>query len=482
MKTITMIIVFAFVLVGIAMTFFAVTSSENNKRSYKRIAYNLASTVALVVNTTDAANLRDEVKGIVDGVENPPTSDDWGSPEWDAYVAKFNDVQTHEAFLNTRSFLRSIVTANTKQTQELSCIYLVYVDIQREFFVYLVDTAEEDPCPPGCIDPVFSFNRYILDPNQQKDGFHPYITNTDTYGYLVTAGAAIELAPNDYIFAMVDISMGIVRKAQAKDIVTLFIHLILAVAVICVLGILVTHFTLMRPIARLTKTAKSYDEKEPEKTHELFVDLKIKLHDELGDLAESMKKMENDVHSKIHELTEANKELAKSQKQTEIMTELASKDGLTGVQNKVAYNADVEKTNKAISEGKAGNFGIVMIDLNYLKIINDEKGHDAGDVALIKLANITCDIFAHSPVYRTGGDEFVVILRKVDYDNRYELINKFNSEIDKLSQNHHVNSEKVSAAIGLAEFNPETDKDVDDVFKRADKAMYERKHQMKKGK
>ena len=118
MKTITMIIVFAFVLVGIAMTFFAVTSSENNKRSYKRIAYNLASTVALVVNTTDAANLRDEVKGIVDGVENPPTSDDWGSPEWDAYVAKFNDVQTHEAFLNTRSFLKSIVTVNTKQTQE----------------------------------------------------------------------------------------------------------------------------------------------------------------------------------------------------------------------------------------------------------------------------------------------------------------------------------------------------------------------------
>ena len=477
-----MIIAFAFILVEIAMTFFSVTSSENNKRSYKRIAANLASTVALVVDKSDAATLRNEVKDIVDNVENPPTSDDWGSPEWDAYVAKFNELQTHDAFLNTRSFLRDVVAANSKQTKELSCIYLVYVDIQRELFVYLVDTAEEDPCPPGCIDPVFDFNRYILDPNQQKDGFKPYITNTSTYGYLVTAGAAIELAPQDYVFAMVDISMGVVRKAQAKNIVTLFVHLILAVAVICILGILVTHFTLMRPISRLTKTAKSYDEKEPEKTHELFVGLNIKLHDEIADLAESMKKMENDVHSKIHELTEANKELAKSQKQTKKMTELASKDGLTGVQNKVAYNADVEKTNKAIAEGKAGNFSVVMIDLNYLKLINDEKGHDAGDVALIKLANITCDIFDHSPVYRTGGDEFVVILRKVDYENRHELINRFNSEIDKLNEDTHANSEKVSAAIGLADYNPETDKDVDDVFKRADKAMYERKHQMKKNK
>ena len=182
--------------------------------------------------------------------------------------------------------------------------------------------------------------------------------------------------------------------------------------------------------------------------------------------------MEKDINDKIRELTELNEALISSQKETAIMTELANKDALTGVNSKIAYNNEAIKINDSISKGNVEPFGIVMVDLNYLKLINDEHGHNAGDKALMDLCQIICDTFTHSPVYRVGGDEFVVIIRKNDYINIDKLINQFN---DKIEENRHT----LSAAIGYALFDPKQDGKVSDVFKKADEAMYVRKHQMK---
>lgn len=66
-----------------------------------------------------------------------------------------------------------------------------------------------------------------------------------------------------------------------------------------------------------------------------------------------------------------------------------------------------------------------MIDLNYLKLINDNFGHDKGNIAIKKICNIVCVTFKHSPVFRIGGDEFVVILENEDYDNIHTLIKQF---------------------------------------------------------
>ena len=56
-----------------------------------------------------------------------------------------------------------------------------------------------------------------------------------------------------------------------------------------------------------------------------------------------------------------------------------------------------------------------FIDLNNLKTINDTYGHDKGNIAIMKLANMICEVFSKSPVFRIGGDEFAVILFKKDY-------------------------------------------------------------------
>ena len=89
---------------------------------------------------------------------------------------------------------------------------------------------------------------------------------------------------------------------------------------------------------------------------------------------------------------------------------------------------------------------------------------------------LVCEIFEHSPVFRVGGDEFVVVLKLRDYRNVDNLVGDFNAHLEKLQNDDTLNPwEQISAAIGYAKF----DKTVDDVFQKADKAMYDKKVAMK---
>ena len=86
----------------------------------------------------------------------------------------------------------------------------------------------------------------------------------------------------------------------------------------------------------------------------------------------------------------------------------------------------------------------------------------------------------HSPVFRIGGDEFVVVLKGSDFSIVYSLIANFKHELFMLEKNESLQPwEKISAAIGFAEYDKSKDKNVADVFKRADQKMYEDKKEMK---
>ena len=85
-----------------------------------------------------------------------------------------------------------------------------------------------------------------------------------------------------------------------------------------------------------------------------------------------------------------------------------------------------------------------------------------------------CEHFKHSPVFRVGGDEFVVLLVGQDYAARAEIIGAFNAEVEA-----NIGSDKVVASLGLAEYDAAVDQSFHEVFKRADDLMYERKKQLK---
>lgn len=153
---------------------------------------------------------------------------------------------------------------------------------------------------------------------------------------------------------------------------------------------------------------------------------------------------------------------------------LAYTDPLTGVKSKHAYIEKEEELDRMIFDKVAEKFGVVVFDLNGLKKVNDTKGHDIGDEYIISACRLICDAYKHSPVYRIGGDEFVVILEGDDYKNRASILGAFDLKIEK-----NVKNDKVVVATGMSEFDPQRDSCFKNVFERADSIMYQRKRILK---
>ena len=157
-----------------------------------------------------------------------------------------------------------------------------------------------------------------------------------------------------------------------------------------------------------------------------------------------------------------------------VANEKAHRDELTGVKNHTAFKEHEGILQEQIRQGKAEAFAVVVCDVNGLKLINDTYGHKAGDEHIAKACQMICDIFQHSPVYRTGGDEFVVILTGRDYLIRKELVLALHDRsVD------HINHDDVVVSGGLSEYKPGEDTSFHDVFDRADALMYEEKKLLK---
>ena len=153
---------------------------------------------------------------------------------------------------------------------------------------------------------------------------------------------------------------------------------------------------------------------------------------------------------------------------------MAYTDPLTGVKNKHAYLESKALIEKNIKEGFPEEFGVAVFDLNGLKKINDTLGHDEGDVYIKNACALICQQFKHSPVFRVGGDEFVALLENDDYNDREELFESFDKQVE---QNVAEGKVVVSGAFDI--FVPGLDKSFDEVFERADHKMYERKKALK---
>lgn len=160
------------------------------------------------------------------------------------------------------------------------------------------------------------------------------------------------------------------------------------------------------------------------------------------------------------------------EKKLENTIKMASTDPLTKVKNIMAYTDHIAALSNKISEHKKLKFSIVMCDINGLKKANDTFGHDVGDLYIKNCCRIICRIFAHSPVYRIGGDEFVAILQGSDYNNRDKLMKTLYAEVLKAEHITSFKNGRASLAAGIADYIPEKDLAVSDVVKRADTVMY----------
>lgn len=183
-------------------------------------------------------------------------------------------------------------------------------------------------------------------------------------------------------------------------------------------------------------------------------------HDEIGSLASHM----NDTMERMSQYVGS-------------MKKQAYQDELTGVKNVTAYDMKVRGLNRRIVQGKAA-FAVVMVDLNQLKEVNDRFGHEKGNIALKNLCHAICHLYKHSPVYRIGGDEFVVILEGEDYDNRDALFQKVQA-FERIRDLKAAQPwTQIAASAGMAVYDKNCDATYQAVFNRADARMYEKKQHL----
>ena len=173
-----------------------------------------------------------------------------------------------------------------------------------------------------------------------------------------------------------------------------------------------------------------------------------------------------DIDAQVRQEEELKKRLAQAQIAANI-------DDLTGIKNRHAFLTAQARLDHQIAERTQSPFATVVLDVNDLKIVNDTAGHQAGDQYLQDACQIICDIFKRSPVFRMGGDEFVVIAQGSDYERMEELLGKLDAHNAEA-----LRTGGIVIACGMAKFDD--DPCVDAVLERADRNMYKNKNRLKR--
>lgn len=144
----------------------------------------------------------------------------------------------------------------------------------------------------------------------------------------------------------------------------------------------------------------------------------------------------------------------------ENMEKLSYYDTLTGALNRNAYIRDLEKTLHTIKR-----LGVVFVDVNGLKSVNDHFGHTAGDELIVSTFNEIKDVFHDALKYRTGGDEFVIFCRNETEEAFMGKISKLkknlkssNGGMAAVGANWTLNAKDINQSIKMAEINMYKDK------------------------
>jgi diguanylate cyclase (GGDEF)-like protein len=147
---------------------------------------------------------------------------------------------------------------------------------------------------------------------------------------------------------------------------------------------------------------------------------------------------------------------------------LAMRDDLTGVGNRRAF---VAHSQLLIRKAKAGTLGLILLDVDGLKTLNDTCGHQAGDELLAKVAK---HIDARGKLYRIGGDEFAILVDRSVGQHMTALMQALEPFIATFEACGHAHEVRVSFG---STSNRENEK-FQDLFRRADDSLIQHKRQL----
>jgi len=211
------------------------------------------------------------------------------------------------------------------------------------------------------------------------------------------------------------------------------------------------HGSLFNPLKLLLSSTAKMEKGEKQDISALLP------NDEMGYLLSRFYKMSNNVLEK-----------------TESLNYQATHDELTGLRNRVDIHNEI---NNAIMylENTNRKIGIIFIDLNKFKPLNDSLGHDAGDFILKETAErLMATVRSNDVVFRYGGDEFVIVVKRFDNFSQLENLAKKILSNFKSTVQFRGNTIEISLSMGIA-ISPDDSISSDEILNYADIAMYEAK-------
>lgn len=154
--------------------------------------------------------------------------------------------------------------------------------------------------------------------------------------------------------------------------------------------------------------------------------------------------------------------------------QLATLDELTLISNRRGFLTLAEHSQK-VCQRKQMPISVILFDLNKFKPINDQFGHHEGDFALTQFADVMREVFRDSDVIgRLGGDEFVAMLTDSDNDQITRILSRFAEAVTAMNQS--INKPYIiEYSAGVAHFDYDTDRSIEQMIEQADAAMYQQK-------
>ena len=315
-----------------------------------------------------------------------------------------------------------------------------------------------------------------------KSGTMTFFREASEYGTCFTGCQCLK-APDGSTFALLcaDVYTDDLRR-------TVRIYALVSAAITVVLGLcfgaLLLHWLrrdVTGPVLALAKSARLVSEK----SHDIgdlrrlrFEKPELRNWNEVASLADAVATMTEQIKQYVETGYSAEVRAKSAQIEAEDMSRIAYQDALTHVKNRTAYNVKEKELEEEIRKFRT-DFAIVMVDVNFLKRVNDTYGHDYGDKYLIGACAIICDVFKHSPVYRVGGDEFLAVLQGQDYEHRDDLMVQLKERFKGSDDESLQPWENFSAACGIGVC--QLGDSVEQVLKNAEEEMYRHKAEMKGG-
>ena len=168
--------------------------------------------------------------------------------------------------------------------------------------------------------------------------------------------------------------------------------------------------------------------------------------------------------------------LIKLDKLEKEMNVQATHDELTGLLNRRAFLQSCESIHNLAIRNKQ-SYCLLVIDLDYFKEINDKYGHPCGDLTLATLGQLLFSISRKSDVIaRLGGEEFGFLLPDTNKKQAMEYAQKVHDNINALEVNYDNKLIKITVSIGISMNAANEDLFLEDIYKQADKALYDAKH------